>query len=599
MSSTLKLSSAVPADALYVAPGGLDSNSGTSAQPLKTLAKAMSKVKAGQTIVFRQGVYREGATGPNIGGTYYYTNFPKNVTIRSYPGETVFLDGTEVVPTSAWKKVSANHYTTPWSTPDFCAQAYYSRSLTNQTSSGPCAYHDAVNGTTVLGDPQMVFRNDKELKQVPDTSKLTADTFYYDWKNKVLHIGFDPAGSTVAATKYAQAAAFFKADGLTIQGIGIRRYATNQFYNATAGALLLNSGTNVTLDRVVLTENAGGGLLVWQSSNLTIRRSYLSNNGANGFNFSGSASQLASNSALKDNLVVENTRIEKNNTESFGLECTYSCSSAGAKLGGMVGATIRYSSFSDNGGGRASGLWCDLDCRDVKIYGNRIEGNARHGVVYEVSDRGVIASNLIANNGWGIATHGGGYGIFSGSANTRIYNNTIIDNKMGVFLFDDPRSRGSATGYDYNSIGPDSKNVEFVNNILSTGKASSILLRVAGGTSTISTNTSATQVLSKLDHNSYAKTGKITLLNWQEYSDKQSVNYGTLNEFRTAKGTGHETNGQFTDSATNPHVKAASSGDYTTKTDLPAGTTLPTDIATLIGAPSNKAIPRGTTTIAK
>ena len=61
----------------------------------------------------------------------------------------------------------------------------------------------------------------------------------------------------------------------------------------------------------------------------------------------------------------------------------------------MVGAKIRHNTFNSNGGRAASGVWFDLDAKDVEIVGNEVVGNARHGVIYEVSDTGIIASNLI------------------------------------------------------------------------------------------------------------------------------------------------------------------------------------------------------------
>lgn len=85
---------AVAAD-FFVAPGGLDSNPGTEAQPWKTIQRAANAgaVGPGDTVFIREGVYSERVTvsvsGSAAGGV---------VTYRNYPGETVVLDATGVTP---------------------------------------------------------------------------------------------------------------------------------------------------------------------------------------------------------------------------------------------------------------------------------------------------------------------------------------------------------------------------------------------------------------------------------------------------------------------------------------------------------------------
>ncbi|NTV31001.1 hypothetical protein HGA91_03430 [candidate division WWE3 bacterium] len=43
----------------YMSPSGIDTNPGTSAQPVKTLKKALSLVQAGDTVIIRNGTYKE------------------------------------------------------------------------------------------------------------------------------------------------------------------------------------------------------------------------------------------------------------------------------------------------------------------------------------------------------------------------------------------------------------------------------------------------------------------------------------------------------------------------------------------------------------
>lgn len=592
--ATLATRYPVPNAAIVVSPEGSDKAAGTAAAPVKTLGHALTLVKNNGTVVLRGGTYREGATGYRTGGTNYVVNLD-GVSIQSYPGETVWLDGTEVV--SNWSKVSDTDYKVAWSTPSFCAGSYYSRPYASQTTTGPCSYSDAIGGSASVGNPQMVFVNGKEIAEVGSKAKLTDKTFFYDWSARVLHLGFNPAGKTVEVTKHPQALALFKPTNVKIRGIGFRRYASNQYGNATTGALLLNSGTNVLLENVALTQNAGTGLIVWNTTRLTVRSSWISDNGANGMNFAGSAQQLASQPSVRDDLTIEYSRFDRNNADSYSMNCTFSCNAAGVKMAGLVGANIRYSTFNYNDGGRGSGVWCDLDCTEVNIYGNKVVGNARHGVMYEVSNKGVIASNQINDNGWGSPAHGGGYGVLVASANTRVYNNTISNNRQGLFLYDDDRSRGTNQGYDARRVGPDSVKVDVVNNVVTASStASSALIRATGGKSTISTNTTAEEAIGRLDHNTYAKPEAVQFVNWRSQSDKAVTVYPTVSALRAAKGSAREANGSVLAGTGETLLTSPWEGDYSVRSGSAADNSaaaLPADIAAMLGVSAGAGRDRG------
>lgn len=589
-SATLSTNYAVPSGALFVATNGSDSNPGTLGAPFQSLAKAMKSVKAGGTIVVRGGVYRQGAssaTGYNTGGTYYFTNIPSGVTIQAYPGEKPWFDGSQQV--TQWTKVSSDHYQVSWSTPDFCAQQYYTRNPTSQTSSGPCSYPDSIGSGASLGDPQMVFRNGSQLKQVGSLSEMTsASTFYYDWANRVLHIKFDPSGSTVEVSRFAQAMGLIRPTNFSLKGIGFRRYASNQMHNATAGALLFNKGTNVLVENVAVTDSAGTGLQAWQTSNLTLRRAVLVGNGANGFNYDGDWAARGGFRSPADNVVIEYSRLDANNADRYGVNCTVSCGAAGVKLTGTSGIIARYSSFSDNEGGRGSGLWCDLGCYGLTAYGNVFDGNDRHGLVYEISDTAVIASNLITNNGWNSPAYGGGYGIYAGSARVRMYNNTLVNNNRAVGIYDDDRSPSSNTGgFAAARIGANTVGVEFVNNIVSGGDAGSgRQLAVNGGNLSYSGNTTATQAISLMASNSYHKPatgGPKYWMTWTEKAGATTQVFTSLSSFQSNKGM--ESNSQQSTASTNPYLVAPGSGDFSSAgTARGSGRALPSDIAALFGS---------------
>ncbi|HST82204.1 MAG TPA: RICIN domain-containing protein [Kineosporiaceae bacterium] len=81
----------------FVATSGSDGNAGTSAMPFATLAKALSVVKAGQTVALRGGTYRPTA------GMKLLTSGTSGarITISNYGSEAVVLDGSQV-PAAQW-----------------------------------------------------------------------------------------------------------------------------------------------------------------------------------------------------------------------------------------------------------------------------------------------------------------------------------------------------------------------------------------------------------------------------------------------------------------------------------------------------------------
>ncbi len=66
---------------------GDDAHDGTAAAPWRTLASAFQRLKPGDTLVLRGGIYREHVTLTCAG------TVEKPITIRSHPGELVVLDG--------------------------------------------------------------------------------------------------------------------------------------------------------------------------------------------------------------------------------------------------------------------------------------------------------------------------------------------------------------------------------------------------------------------------------------------------------------------------------------------------------------------------
>lgn len=72
----------------YVSPTGNDSSAGTESAPFRTLAKALSIIKAGNTLYIRAGTYAAPATGWNFANS---GTASQPITVTNYPGERVVL----------------------------------------------------------------------------------------------------------------------------------------------------------------------------------------------------------------------------------------------------------------------------------------------------------------------------------------------------------------------------------------------------------------------------------------------------------------------------------------------------------------------------
>jgi hypothetical protein len=83
--SAFTITGTIPGNVRFVAPNGSDANPGAIGQPYLTIQKCATTVAAGGTCYLRAGTYHETVT-PNSG-----------VTIASYNGEPVTVDGTDAV----------------------------------------------------------------------------------------------------------------------------------------------------------------------------------------------------------------------------------------------------------------------------------------------------------------------------------------------------------------------------------------------------------------------------------------------------------------------------------------------------------------------
>jgi len=388
--------------ALFVSPSGDNDADGTREAPLRTIKAALARAAAGGMIVLRAGEYHEAFT--------IAEGLP--VTVQPYPGEVVWLDGSEIV--DGWR-ADGELWTVPWGTV-FDSSPTYTRGAPDNTEQH---WNFVTAKHPLAAHPDQLWFDDVALTQVGERSEVTASRFFHDESAGMLYLGTDPSSHTVRASTL-QRAVSIRAEGSTIRGIGVRRFAPSV---PDFGAITIERA-GATIENVVVTESATTGLFV-TAANTTIRNVSAKDNGMIG---------VAANYA--DNLVIDGLKASGNNTEWFNRAPV----AGGLKLTRSRTVEIRNSDFSDN---TATGLWFDQSCRDMTITGSTFVGNTGHGIFLEISARALITDNYVADNGI--------YGMkINDTSSVEIRNNVVVGSRNAIAVLQDKRlkSNENESGHD-------------------------------------------------------------------------------------------------------------------------------------------------------
>lgn len=456
----------VPADnVLWVSPSGNDQATGTQAAPLQTVRAAYRKAQNGTTIILKSGAYRE----PH----FFLTDNKQNITLQAEPHGDVWFKGSDIIAPERWQK-EGHLWKTTGNFYNFCRV---------------CSAHENPDFDGIATYPEQVFINDIPLRQVARKEDVTPGTFYVHDPNpstlkvpKKNHQGFNIApqdpltyylGSdpTQGITEISERPRAFTSvsKGLKIRGINFAHYSPHQRwdyndpihgYNAGAVSVSINAD-NSLIENGIFTQNTNTALFI-QGKNAHIRGNRFIENGSNGFGVNRG-----------DNALIENNYFANNNTDEHitnGSQCTAWCVTAHLKMTHAKNLDFRFNIIDDSAQApnkRLGGYWCDEGCINAKIIGNFFS-NVDVAIVYEVSESGIIASNIAENSTAGISV--------AGSANTRIYNNTLSRVSRPIILREDARYDGchnaACNAKDNWSIEHklswDNRNIDIYNNILSS-----------------------------------------------------------------------------------------------------------------------------------
>ena len=382
---------AVPTRAVYVSTSGRDTSSGSASAPVRTIQRGVALAPQGGFVVVRGGTYHESVV---ISG--------KTVTVQNYPGEAVWLDGSQTV--SGWVSDGGDWRHDGWTT-RFDHSPTYTRGAPDLAAPG---WRFVNPGYPMAAHPDQLWVDDVAMRQVASRSLVVPGTFFLDESTSRLYLGSNPSGRSVRGATLIKALTV-RGAGSTIRGIGIRRYSPSVFHIA---AVTLEA-PGIRMENCVVSDIATTGVGVLAARNvlkkLTVERSGM----------------LGIHVRFGDGILFDLVRSVRNNVEHFNSAPV----SGGAKLGATRVVRVYGSNFSGNYG---PGLWEDLSVYDTAIRQSTFSDNSGDGIFLEISAKAVVGDTVISNNGRdGIRVNNTSY--------VKIWNNTIVGNARPVNLVQDSR----------------------------------------------------------------------------------------------------------------------------------------------------------------
>lgn len=393
----------VPGDAIYVATTGNDtSGTGASGAPYRTLGRAITAATAGKTIVLRAGVYHEG--GSNHTSAIGVQVTKNNLTIQNYPGEAVWFDGSSTQ--TGWTQSGSTWYI-PWT-----KVFDHSPTATSGANDGTDPGWKWINDNYPCAPfPEQVFVDGVALTQVGSLGEVTTGTFFVDGttaSNKIftptrLYIGTNPSGKTVNVTDlhvFLNLGVGYS--GLTLRGVGVRRYG-----NALPQYSILridgnNNTTNSLIENVVIQDIATMALTSNQCHGNTIRHVTVSR-----------AGYRAMGGYRSDNLTFDKVLIEYTNTENFNSSPDSGC----IKVTQSQHVTLSNSILRDS---KCKGMWFDMSVYDMNVYNNDFLRLKDTCAFFEISGTGICVNNLFVDCPSEAVK-------VNNTDNMQVWNNTIVN----------------------------------------------------------------------------------------------------------------------------------------------------------------------------
>lgn len=374
-------------------PRASDEGDGSGQSPWKTITRAPRTAAPGDTVIIRDGIYRESVVA-KISGTA-----ESPIIFEAAPGAHVVLTGADRL--TGWKKLTdkTSVYQVPWPH-RFIG---WSKQMTHPDD----AYH------LLIGRCEQVAVDGYLLRQVLDSSQLAPGTFCADVSNRVLFVE-DPGNRDLnkVSVEASVRQEIFRVEGDYIQLRGLHfRFAANM---AQHGAVVFTGKHDTLEDCVIEYMNSSGA--AFSGEQQVVRRCVFRGNGQLGFGANGA-----------HDLLFTDCLVEDNNIKGFdrGWEA------GGDKLVLSRNAVLERSRFLRN---RGNGIWFDIGNEKPTVRQCLIAENEDSGIFYEISYGLHAHDNVIVGNGFSqtAGAWGAQAGIsISSSPECLIEKNLILANREG------------------------------------------------------------------------------------------------------------------------------------------------------------------------
>jgi hypothetical protein len=498
------VTSRLPRDARYVDPDGDDGSAGTASSPWRTVGHAVAAAPDGATVVLREGTYRESVELTRAG-----------LTLRAFPGETVWMDGTEEVEQPARPRDGA------W---------MVERWDGHEAERLDPGSHLLAPDRPEAGWPDMVFLDGRPLREVAERPSLGPGDFWVDVAAQRLWLGEDPGKAVLEATTRGWGLYLNGADDTTLIGIGFRRFATP----ARLIAPLRVHADDVVVHDVVAEDNAYAGISVIGDDNL-VQQVTVQRNG-----------QLGVQARHADRLVLRRSVLTGNNVAGFET----SQQAGGTKITASRDVTVVDDVVEENEG---PGIWLDQSVLGAVVARNLITDNARSGVEVELSAEVVVAGNLVARNGR--------HGLYVlESSDVVAANNHLVGNAgRDVWVVEGSRSSDDPESSDHDerhlpppeSLSFDVEAIRILGNVV--GDLPGHRAEALVGVEDAARVRSAHDMDIEIDHNAYWRApGAEPFSTWADYPSDVVIS-DDLDQHRDATGT--DGGSQQSAETTNPWVE--------------------------------------------
>ncbi|MCF7802952.1 MAG: right-handed parallel beta-helix repeat-containing protein [Candidatus Marinimicrobia bacterium] len=551
----------------YVAPDGDAGVNGKILEKPTTIESAIERVKTGDAIVLRGGIYRTGDLVLNQG-----------ITMQPYANEQPLFKGTHVA--EEWEDLGDGLWVTSWDR------------LFPSAPQGWWRRHRELRKTPLHRfNNDMVFADGEFLQSVGWAGNVDENTYFIDYETKEVYIGVDPAEHQIEITAYNLALRRTtekvhgkKPDhrGPVIRGITFSQYAYRAFEiegtEPQGPADESEFGKDVvgtTLEHLTISycSRVAG---YFRGDSLTIRHCKVSDTSTEGIYI------LASNDVL----------LEKNIFTRNNIERITGYYPAAVKIFNQSHrVTCRDNLVIDHP--YSNGIWYDVGNVDGVFINNWVQGVGNtnkpvatdrlwpsdNGFFFEISKGVTVAGNVFVDCDHGV--------MILNSSDAKIYQNTFV-NSMVCIGRDNRSAEGDHFGW-HPATGPGVEERDghiFVNNLL-TGKDFNRPLLFTWQPSFMCDRLSKSP-LNKMNHNIYVKDdSKIDapVILWSPVDNQEcQAAFQSLEEFQEIYSE-FSTNNQLYDDYAGPLFKGSELGNYQLLQGFPgeySGTELPDAVKSLL-----------------